>query len=143
MEILKQYQNNVSRYIEENEDSIISYGSEFRPVAILDNLFMHHRSWPTLRCILTKGSKWPLEPITKGDRVKKNNEFISRGNHKSANTYLNILKGTLEKEVSQGWMIPIPLHYINKIPEAELAPVGIDDKQFKILQDGSKLTKYR
>jgi hypothetical protein len=143
MEILKQYKNNVSKYIEENEDSIISYGSEFRPVAILDNLFMHHRSWPTLRCILKKGSKWPLEPITKGDRVQKNNEFISRGNHKSANTYLNILKGTLEKEVSQGWMIPVPLHYINKIPEAELAPVGIDDKQFKILQDGSKLTKYR
>jgi len=40
-------------------------------------------------------------------------------------------------------MIPVPLHYINKIPESELAPVGMDDKQFKILPDGSKLTKYR
>jgi hypothetical protein len=49
----------------------------------------------------------------------------------------------LEQEVSQGWMISVPLHYINKIPESELAPVGMDDKQFKILQDGSKLTKYR
>jgi hypothetical protein len=48
MEILKQNQNSVSKYIEENEDSIISYGSEFRPVTILENLLMHHRSWPTL-----------------------------------------------------------------------------------------------
>jgi hypothetical protein len=143
MEILKQYQNSVSKYIEENEDSILSYGSEFRPVTILENLLMHHRSWPTLRCIITKGSKWPLEPISQCDRLQKNNKFISRGNHKSANTYLNILKGTLEQEVSQGWMIPVPLHYINKIPESELASVGMDDKQFKILQDGSKLTKYR
>jgi len=49
----------------------------------------------------------------------------------------------LDKEVKQGWMIPVPLHFINKIPDAELAPVGIDDKQFKVLPDGSKLTKYR
>jgi len=48
IEILKQYQNSVSEYIKANEDSIISYGSEFRPVAILENLLMHHRSWPTL-----------------------------------------------------------------------------------------------
>ncbi len=40
-------------------------------------------------------------------------------------------------------MIPLPLKYLNEIPDSEFAPVGIDDKQFKILPDGSKLTKYR
>jgi hypothetical protein len=104
---------------------------------------MHHVNWIPLVTILTKGSTWPLTPIENTDRVQKNNEFIIRGNHKSANTYLNTLKEILEKDVNQGWMIPIPLKYLNKIPDSELAPVGIDDKQFKILPDGSKLMKYR
>jgi len=104
---------------------------------------MHHVNWIPLVTMLTKGSTWPLTPIENTERVQKNNEFIIRGNHKSANTYLNTLKEILEKDVNQGWMIPIPLKYLNEIPDSELAPVGIDDKQFKILPDGSKLMKYR
>jgi hypothetical protein len=104
---------------------------------------MHHVNWIPLVTILTKGSTWPLTPIENTERVQKNNEFIIRGNHKSANTYLNTLKEILEKDVNQGWMIPIPLKYLNEIPDSELAPVGIDDKQFKILPDRSKLMKYR
>jgi len=40
-------------------------------------------------------------------------------------------------------MVPVPLSYINDISGSELAPVGIDDKQFKLLPDDSKLTRYR
>jgi hypothetical protein len=40
-------------------------------------------------------------------------------------------------------MIPLPLSYTNNIPNSEIAPVGIDDKQFKVLPDGSKIPKYR
>jgi hypothetical protein len=40
-------------------------------------------------------------------------------------------------------MIPLPLKYINQIPNLEIAPVGIDDKQFKINPDGSKTQKFR
>ena len=40
-------------------------------------------------------------------------------------------------------MIPIPITFTNSIPESELAPVGIDDKQFKRFTDGSKIPKYR
>jgi hypothetical protein len=40
-------------------------------------------------------------------------------------------------------MIPIPIDCINDIPHSEIAPVGIDNKQFKVHPDGSKTTKYR
>jgi hypothetical protein len=143
MRTLQKYNNNLSALIENNAGSIVSYGSEFRPVSHLEFLLMHHVNWLPLIKMLTRGSVWPLTPIEESDRLQKNEEFIARGNHKSANKYLAILKDTLEKEVKQGWMIPVPLHFINKIPDAELAPVGIDDKQFKVLPDGSKLTKYR
>lgn len=34
-------------------------------------------------------------------------------------------------------MIPLPLHYINELQYSEIAPVGIDDKQWKLGPDGS------
>jgi len=98
---------------------------------------------PTRDTELTRGSLWPLKPIADIERLQKNREFINRGNHKSAIKHMTVLTDILEKEVQQGWMIPVPLDYIQEIPGSELAPVGIDDKQFKTLIDGSKLTKYR
>jgi hypothetical protein len=143
MKVLKQHKNSVSNLIEQNQGSIISYGSEFRPVAHLEFLLMHHKNWLPLVTMLTRGSLWPLNPIADTERLQKNREFINRGNHKSAIKHMTVLTDILEKEVLQGWMIPVPLDYIHEIPGSELAPVGIDDKQFKTLIDGSKLTKYR
>jgi len=143
MRIWKQFKNSVSNPIEQNQGSITSYGSEFRPVAHLEFLLMHHKNRLPLVTVLTRGSLWPLNPIADTERLQKNKEFMNRGNHKSAIKYMNVLTDTLKKEVLQGWMIPVPLDYINEIPGSELASVGIDDKQFKTLIDGSKLTKYR
>jgi len=102
----------------------MGYGSEFRPKHLLESLLLHHRSWPSLLAQLSRGSSWPLSPISEEDRKAKNLEFIARGNHKSAVTNQNVLKSIIDKEVSQGWMIPIPLHFINEIPQSEIAPVG-------------------
>jgi hypothetical protein len=65
------------------------------------------------------------------------------GNHKSAQKYDAELGVTLEKEVQQGWMFPIPLDYTSKLKHGELAPVGMDDKQWAELPDGSKQVKLR
>ncbi len=40
-------------------------------------------------------------------------------------------------------MIPIPIDCINELPHSEIAPVGIDDSQFKVHPDGSKTPKFR
>ncbi len=40
-------------------------------------------------------------------------------------------------------MIPLPIHYINKLNHRELAPIGIDDKVWVELPDGSWKTKFR
>jgi hypothetical protein len=68
--------------------------------------------------------------------------LIERGNHKSAIKYAAELQKTLEKEVSQGWMIPLPLNYISSLQHGELAPVGMDDKQWSELPNGKKQTKF-
>ncbi len=108
-----------------------------------EQLLLHHRSWPSLLNQLQQGSKWPLTNISETDRKAKNIEFIKWGNHKSAITNQTVLRDIIQKEVQQGWMIPIPVDYINDIPHSEIAPVGIDNKQFKTHPDGSKTPKYR
>jgi len=75
--------------------------------------------------------------------VTKNIEFIARGNHKSAIKYNDEYLKIVKAEISQGWMFPIPLHYINTLMHGELAPVGIDDKVWSEQADGSKKRKLR
>jgi ABC-type Fe3+-citrate transport system substrate-binding protein len=68
--------------------------------------------------------------------------LISRGNHKSAIKYTEELYKT-EKEVAQGRVVPLPLDYISSLKNGELAPVGMDDKQWTKLTDGSRRIKLR
>jgi hypothetical protein len=129
--------------IENNKNSIMSYGAEFRQINIIKPLLLHHRSWPSFTNQLQQGSKWPLLSLTENDRKEKNVEFIKRGNYKSASTYHSVLKDIIQKEDRQGWMIPLPIHFINEIPHSEITPVRIDNKQFNVHQDGSKPRKFR
>jgi hypothetical protein len=77
------------------------------------------------------------------ERIAKNSAVIERGNHKSAIKNLSALQEIMTKEVKQGWMLPVPLHFINHIPHSEIAPVGIDSKQYKCLPDGTRVQKFR
>jgi hypothetical protein len=143
MQILRKFDNSINDYIASSPGSFISPGSEFRPVDSLEPLLLHHHNWPKVKCILLQGSNWPLRPLTNEERVAKNQEFILRGNHKSAIKYESEFLKTIESEIKQGWMIPLPLHYINELNHGELAPVGIDDKVWTELSDGSRKTKFR
>jgi hypothetical protein len=92
---------------------------------------------------MKEGARWPLDSISKEERIAKNNEFITRGNHKSAIKYFHEYEKIVLSEVSQGWMLPLPLKYINELINGELAPVGIDDKVWSELPNGLRKTKYR
>jgi len=83
-----------------------------------------------------------LDPLSEEDRLAKNNEFILRGNHKSAKIYEEELLKTIIQEVKWGWMLPLPLSYISNLRHGELAPVGMDDAQWSELPDGSRKTKF-
>jgi hypothetical protein len=121
----------------------ISYGLEFCPPSTLEQLLLHHPNWPKCQELLTKGSKWPLHDLPNPDRIAKNNEFIKRGNHKSALKYNVVYHEIIQQEIQRGWMVPLPLTYINTLKSGELAPVGIDDSQWSRLPDGSKKIKHR
>ena len=89
-----------------------------------------------MKCIFAEGFNWPLLLISSDDRVAK--EFTTHGNHKSAVKYDKELVKTILSEVNQGWMIPLPLSYINLLKHGELAPEGVDDKVTSEVEDGSR-----
>jgi hypothetical protein len=143
MEQFQKHGNSIKTYIASITGTFINYGSEFRPPSQLEPLLLHHPNWPKCKDLLSKGSKWQLHELSEPDRIAKNEEFIQRGNHNSAIKYNEVYHSTILQEVQRGWMVPIPLSYINTLQHGELAPVGIDDSQGSILPDGSKKIKHR
>jgi hypothetical protein len=143
MNLLKSHGDCLQQFITASPGTLISPGSEFRPPHILEPLFIHHHNWPKINKILSNGSDWPLLPLNDKERIAKNHEFTSRGNHKSAINYEGELTRIITSEINQGWMIPLPIDYINTLKNGELAPVGIDDKVWTTQEDGTKTIKFR
>jgi hypothetical protein len=112
MKQLQDHNNSIQNYITHNSETFINFGSEFRKPEVLEPLLLHHPNWRRCRDLLLKGSNWELDPLSNEDRIAKNNEFITRGNHKSAITYETELQKIINLEIQQGWMLPLPLHYI-------------------------------
>ncbi len=62
-------------------DSPLGYGSEFKPIETLELIFENHPSWRRMKRILTHGSKWPLQPLDKENRIKDVEDALNFGNH--------------------------------------------------------------
>jgi hypothetical protein len=140
MLVLLAHHSNIKSVIDSHQHTILKHGSEFRPSLDLKKLLMHHPRWLKFQSLLETGSHWPLNPISEEERHAKNSTLIQRGNHQSAIKHSKILLDTLTKEVHQGWMVPIPKNFIENIPNAEVAPVGIT-QQWHAHEDGSRSEK--
>jgi hypothetical protein len=140
--VLSSYGNDIGNVINAHHHTFLRYGSEFRSTKLLAKLLMHHPRWIKFKALLDQGSKWPLQPINTDIRKAKNSELLERGNHQSATIHDSILQLTLQKEVEQGWMLPIPTSYIGTFLNAEVAPVGITP-QWQAYEDGSRTQKFR
>jgi hypothetical protein len=126
--ILQSYNNDISKLLDDHQSLILKYGSEFRPIDVLEPLLLHHYHWPKLRRLLSEGSNWSLHDLDDKSRKQKNLEFIARGNHKSALKHEDKISEIFLKEISQGWMIPFSIQFINEIKKSEIAPIGLAEQ---------------
>jgi hypothetical protein len=122
---LERYGFNLGVAIEANSSSPLGYGSEFRPVHVLEPLFEHHPNWNRLKSLLTIGSKWPLDELSDEMRKLDLAEALAFGNHKGASSQPKLLRQLIEKDVTHGFGLVIPLSTVNCIPGALLAPMKI------------------
>jgi hypothetical protein len=133
----------LSRLIEENSETTLHYGSEFRTVAEIEPLLGRHPNFNELVSVLSKGMSYvftrELDPATKWEEMQT---LILRGNHKSAQENPAQVGILLGKDVNHGFVIPIPVNTIHLIPGAAVQPLGLV-QQWTTQEDGTRTPKYR
>ena len=111
--------------IEAQQDSPVGYGSEFRSVTVLERLLYLHPNWTHFKRLLTHGSNWPLSPIDDKERHIDVEEALAFGNHKGARDDTPLLHSLIMDDVTQGFVLPLPLDKITRIPGIILSPMNI------------------
>ena len=143
--ILRSCNYDYEKILEKQKDTNIYYGSEFRQVYKLRELLHLHRDWNRLETFLTKGTDTVFKHVD-DDIIKKDcEENMKRGNHKSSSKSLKeveFVKKQYGKEVSKGWMIPLPAHIVPKLKDACVIPIGVA-KSFSINERNENIEKLR
>jgi hypothetical protein len=140
--VLKKFNFSLKATIKSAENSPISYGSEFRAPSILSRLLSLHPRWQFFKNLLDNGSSWPLSEISEEHRRADVEEALNFGNHKGASLNNLLLKSLIEEDVTHGFILPLPLEKIKRIPGVLLAPLNIMH-QNTINKDGVIIEKER
>ena len=104
---------------------------------------MHkHPLWRKVSQILSKGTDYPLRPISEQDRKRDVRAALKYGNHRSINEKKVQFASNMTSEIKQGWSLPLPPHFALHLPQAEVAPHGIVS-QHTITNNGEIVDKDR
>ena len=133
----------LSQYIR----TVMHPGIEFRPVEQLKKLLGQHKDWTKFKDIITKGAAYGFDEkkkYNKETRIANLHTSIKRGNNKSAldPAQEDFIRKNYQKEVTKGWMLPIPKEEVQKIKGAGVIPIGIA-KQFTINKNVERVKKKR
>ena len=123
--VLAQHDFDLEKTLAAQKDSPLGPGQEFRPPDVLRSVFCLHPLWLKMEDILTNGSKWPLEDLSKESHISNMNDALTFGNHKGALSKPDILKKLVSKDVKYSYSVPIPLTSVKKIQGLEMAPMNI------------------
>ncbi len=119
--VFKQYRFDLGRSIKVQKLSPLGYGSEFKKPHVLQQIFKNHLLWARMECLLLKGSQWPLEEISKSNRVADLQEALQFGNHKGATSKPELLRELITEDIWHGYGLVIPLNKIERFPGKYLA----------------------
>ena len=114
----------VEEAIQQQKNTPVSYGSEFRPTWLLRILMHRHPLWHKTEQRITNGTSFPLLPIDDNLRERDLKATLAYGNHKSTYDSDTFTKA-MEKEIKHGFALPLPIDFAIMLPHAEAAPHGI------------------
>jgi hypothetical protein len=119
------FDRSLEKVIASDPNSIMAYGSEFKPPEILAPLLVSHPLWPHFKRILEHGSDPPRERLDETSRQLALEAALLRGNHKSAKNDEKGLAALLLDDVTRGYSLPLPLDQVRNIPGLSLQPMGV------------------
>jgi len=140
--VLESWNFDLNKIIQHQHPSQISFGSEFKTIAQLEDLLSDHPLWSRLAQILDQGADFPLEDINSSDREADLSFHSARGNHKSSIVHHDVLKDLIADDVERGFAVPLPLNVLRHLPQASLAPLGCV-KQTTLDTNGNQIVKFR
>ena len=133
----------IGRVLAEHKDTTLGYGCEFRSPAELKPLLGRHRHFKLLEDLLRNGMSYFYKvELTEAERVDELNAILQRGNHKSATNESKQVSLLLEKDVTHGFSVPVPVDTIRLIPGAAVQPLGMAVQQ-TLDENGEPKTKFR
>jgi hypothetical protein len=119
------FERSLEKVIASDPNSIMAYGSEFKPPEILAPLLASHPLWPHFKRILENGSDPPRAQLDEASRKRALEAALLRGNHKSAKKDEKGLAALLIDDVNRGYCLPLPLDQVRNIPGLSLQPMGV------------------
>jgi len=123
--LLKKYDGSLAVALQAQGDSLLSMGSEFRPLDVLQAIYGRHPIWERMVSLLKNGSTWPLDPIDEGLQQSDLQEALEFGNNKGAKQNPELLLELVSKDVKHGYAVTFPLSKAVSIQGISLAPMNI------------------
>ena len=140
--LLKENNFDLEELLNPEEKCITNYGSEFKSVEDLAELLHRHPRWDALKEKLEKGCEFPVEDLSEELRQLDLEAALKRGNHKSAEKHAAHLEKAMSKEIKKGWNLLLLEEDAMKIPDLELAPMGVAE-QLGVSETGEFIEKLR
>lgn len=139
--VLQEYEN-LGEALQQEKNSPLKYGSEFRTPRLLKHIFKHHPLWPRLEKMLENGVDYPLEEVDTETRYKDTVEALEFGNHKGAESNRKLFESLMEKDITHGYSLVIPIEAVLKIENALMSPLNVQD-QWTISEFGEVIPSKR
>jgi hypothetical protein len=115
-ELLAQHDYDLGAFLDVQEDTMLAFGSKFRPVSQLDRILGQHPNSPFFCNVLGSGMDYYFESdLTEDKRLAKLNANLNRGNHQSPSQDEAKVEKLLGKEVQHGFSLPIPKDATHKL----------------------------
>ena len=140
--LLKNSGFDLNKLLNPGKTCCTSYGSEMKSTEKLEKLLGKHPRWNILKEKLSYGCEYPVKDLDEEVRLLDLKENLNRGNHKSAKRNEEHLGKAMMKEIKKGWGLILPEDSVLKIPNLELAPMGVAE-HLGINSLGEYITKQR
>ena len=75
--LLNKYGYDLSRAIAAQKNSTMSFGSEFKPIETLRNIYKNHPDWPKMQEFVKKGVSYPMSKLDEQKRQQRMTEMLN------------------------------------------------------------------
>jgi hypothetical protein len=140
---LEKYDFDFSRLVNENRETTLGYGSEFRPLTQLRRILGQHPNFSELEKIISHGMDYRFATdLPERERETELAGITERGNHQSAvNRTVHVAKA-LTKDVIHGFSMPILQETVPRLKGAMAQPLGMAE-QLALTESGERVPKFR